>query len=73
MRLLSLTNNERLLVNHIKQKHVLRRSVKMQVALTVNINGRSRTLNSLGEQQLMIGHTVWSKAWTMPWIGIICR
>jgi len=31
----------------IKQKHVLRRSVKMQVALMVNINGRSRTLNSL--------------------------
>jgi len=44
---MSLKNNERLLVQRIKQEHVLRGSVKMQVALTVNINGRSRTLNSL--------------------------
>jgi len=47
MRLLSLMNNERLLVHRLKQKYVLRRSVKMQVTLKVNINGRSRTLNSL--------------------------
>jgi len=61
MRLLSLKNNERPLVHHIKQKHVLRRSVKMQVALTVNINPRNNVLfliyqfNQSMNQNLFIG------------------